>query len=72
MTQPVSLALVQVGMWANVPPTVFPVGTWTLPPRMMADTIRSRSAALPSTCERNSLMRLAAPCECPMKMMGRP
>ena len=72
MTQPVWEDARQTGMCWNVPPTSRPVGTCTLPPRRMADTIRLRSVGDGSTWVRNNLMSRAEPCECPMKMIGLP
>ncbi len=72
MTQPVWLAEPQVGMFRKVPPTPRPVGTCTLPPKRMADTMRLRSLGDGSIWVCNSLMSMDAPCECPMKMIGRP
>ena len=72
MTQPVWLAEPQVGMFLKLPPTSLPVGTCTLPPKMMADTILWRSAAEGLICDCSNLIRMAAPWECPMKTTGRP
>ena len=44
ITQPVWLAAVQAGTCWKLPPTVLPVGTWTLPPRTIAETSRFRSS----------------------------
>ena len=72
MTQPVCDAEPQVGMFLKLPPTVSPVGTWTLPPRMMAETMSLRRRGEGSTWACRSLISMAAPCECPMKTIGRP
>ncbi len=72
MTQPGTVTLVHAGMWANVPPTVCPIGTVTFPPSRMADTRRERTNGLESTWVCSSLMSMVAPCECPMKATPRP
>ena len=72
MTQPVWEAEPQAGMLRNVPPTTRPVGTCTLPPSRMADTMRLRRLGEGSTWVFSSLINMAEPCECPMKMIGLP
>jgi hypothetical protein len=72
MTQPVAEADRQVGMLRNVPPTVLPGGTCTLPPSRMAETMRLRSVGEGSTWVCSNLMSMEAPWECPMKMTGLP
>ena len=71
-TQPVCVAEPHVGMFLKLPPTVFPTGTWTLPPRMMAETISLRSRGDGSTWASSSLISMEAPWECPMNTMGLP
>ena len=72
MTQPVWRAEPQVEMRLKLPPTRLPTGTVTLPPRIMADTICLRSFAFGSILFCSSRISMALPCECPMKMIGRP
>lgn len=72
MTQPVWTADWHAGMFWKVPPTGRPVGTWTLPPRMMADTTSLRRDASGSIWLRSSRISMAAPWEWPMKTTGLP
>ena len=68
MAQPSRAADVHSGMFLKVAPTVFPSGTWRLPPARMAVTMWRRTDGLGSICSEMSLMSMAAPCEWPMRM----
>jgi hypothetical protein len=59
-------------MFWKVAPSVLPVGTVTLPPAMIAVTMRLRSVGFGSIWASRSLISMIDPCEWPMKMTGAP
>ena len=72
ITQPVWPAAVQPGTCWKLPPTTLPTGTWTFPPRTIADTSCFRSAGFASIWLRIRRISIAAPWEWPISTNGRP
>ena len=72
MTQPVWDADATRRDVAEGPADHLAGGDLHVAPEMMADTIRLRRLGEGSTWVWSSLISMAEPCECPMKMIGRP
>ena len=72
IAQPVWVAEVHSGTFVNVDPITLPEGTWRFPPTNIATSRRRSTCGWWSSWAEMRWIRIVAPCESPIKMIGLP